>query len=232
MTLFAPLSRTLAQLDDPVFIGVVLRSVGWTVLIFAVIVAGLAWGAHDAAGDLGAWSWVASAAGGIGGAVLALFLFVPVATGVATLFIDRVAEAVEGAWYPGLPPATPAPLSVQAWDGVALGLQVLAMQAVALALTLLLPGLGAVLGWLITAWAIGRGLFVAVAMRRMDRPAARALYAQLRLPVLIQGAAMAAGALVPVLNLLVPVLGTAALVHVFHFAGAALPRGPNRSLMQ
>jgi CysZ protein len=216
MSMFAPSFRAVAQLDDPVFIGTVLRSVGWSGVAFALLWTGVVWGAHEALAGYGWWSWLVSLLGGIGAALLAVVLFVPVATAIATLFIDRVSDAVERRHYPGLPHAVPAPLSVQLWDGVVLGVQVLALQVVSLVVALLLPGPGFILAWGITAWAIGRGLFVAVAMRRMDRPAARALYRQNRLAVLAQGGVMAAGAIIPPLNLIVPVLGTAAMVHVLH----------------
>jgi uncharacterized protein involved in cysteine biosynthesis len=59
-------------------------------------------------------------------------------------------------------------------------------------------------------------MFVAVAMRRMDRRDAVALYQRLRAPVLAQGALMTLGGLVPLLNMAIPVLGAAAMVHVLH----------------
>ena len=74
------------------------------------------------------------------------------------------------------------------------------------------------IGWAVAAFAVGRGLFVAVAMRRMDRPAALALYASRRPAVLAQGALVVAASLVPLLNLLAPVLGIAAMVHVLHLS--------------
>ena len=142
--------------------------------------------------------------------------FVPVATTIASLFSDRIAAAVERHYYPALRQARPAAVMAQAWDGIALGLQVLGLQIVAVLLALLLPGPGLALGWAVAAWAIGRGLFVAVAMRRMDRAAAVALYARHRAAVLAQGAIMAAAGLVPFVNLVAPVLAVAAMVHVLH----------------
>ena len=67
-----------------------------------------------------------------------------------------------------------------------------------------------------SGWAIGRGLFVAVAMRRMGRQAAQALYRRHRLSVLLPGVILAAAANVPGLNLIVPIVGTAAMVHVLN----------------
>jgi CysZ protein len=64
-------------------------------------------------------------------------------------------------------------------------------------------------------------------MRRMTRPSAAAMYLALRPSVLAQGALMAAASLLPVLNLFVPVLGTAAMVHVLHGCGRFAPGGPH-----
>ncbi|MBN8891014.1 MAG: hypothetical protein BGP12_18440 [Rhodospirillales bacterium 70-18] len=214
--MLTPFLRALSQMDDRAFLSVVLHSVLWSALAFVLLAAGLGWGTHAALAGNEWLVWGASLLGVVGAALLALVLFVPLATGIASLFSERVADAVERRFYPGLPPAAAAPLAAQAWDGVALGLRVLAMQLVALLLTLLLPGPGLVLGWLVTAWAMGRGLFVAVAMRRMSRPAALALYGRHWMAVLAQGGAMAVLAVVPVANLFAPVLGLAAMVHVLH----------------
>ena len=213
-----PLTRTISQLDDRVFLGAALRSLFWAAAAFAGLIALSAWGGHALLAGQAGVSWLGALAGGLGAAILATVLFVPVATLIATLFIDPIAAAVERRYYPGLPPAMPASLAVQAWDGVALGLWVLLFQAIALVLALLVPGLGLLLGWAIAAWAIGRGLFVAVAMRRMTRAAAQAAYRARRPAVLAQGAVFAAIGLVPLLNLLLPLLGTAAMVHVLHAA--------------
>jgi uncharacterized protein involved in cysteine biosynthesis len=203
-------------MDDRAFLGTVLESVLWSVLALAALAIGIGWEAHNIAAGHGWIAWIASFFGVFSAALLTLVLFVPLATGIALLFSDRIAAAVERRFFPDLPPAAPARLAAQAWDGVALGLKVLLMQLLALLLALLLPGPGWLLGWLVAAWAMGRGLFVAVAMRRMPRAAALALYRRRRMPVLVQGGLMVAAALLPVVNLFAPVLGTAALVHVLH----------------
>jgi CysZ protein len=215
MLLLGPLLRALVQMDDPVFLGVVWRSVVWTLLGFVGLAAVIVWGGHAALAGHPWLAWLAGAAGGIGAALIALYLFLPLAGLVALLFANRVAAAVERQFYPGLPLAHPAPITQQIWDGVALGLRVLGWQV--LTLVLLVTPLAPVAvpaGWLVSAWSVGRGVFMAVAMRRMDRPRAAIAYRRLRLPVLAQGGLMALGSVVPVLNLLVPVLGTAAMVHL------------------
>ncbi|MGI3775694.1 MAG: EI24 domain-containing protein [Janthinobacterium lividum] len=215
------LLRALRQLEDPVFAGVLLRSVLWSAAGFGLLCWGGAWGAHHwlavhGGAWHGAWSWLGGAAATVLAGAAALFLFQPVAVVIATFYLERVAGAVDRAWYPALPEPKGASLAVQAWDGLAIGGAVLALNVVALVLALLLPGVGLLLGWAVAAWAIGRGLFVAVAMRRMGREAALQAYARQRGAVLLQGAVLAAASVVPGLNLLVPVIGVAAMVHVLH----------------
>ena len=225
--MFSPLIRALQQIDDPVFFGVLLRSVAWSVPAFGGVLAGSAWAVQHLVGQAGWIGWVAGAAGGLAAALLGVWLFVPAAVLIATMYINRVADAVDRRFYPALPPpGAGAPLTVQLWDGVALGAQVLAWQVVALVLALLLPGVGLVLGWAVTGWAVGRGLFVAIAMRRMGRAEALAVYAGRRAPVLVQGGLWALAGTVPFLNLVVPVLGVAALTHVLNQAASqgARPR--------
>lgn len=204
-------------MDDPVFLGVLVRSLAWSLLAFLGLLAGSAWAVQHVVGQPGWLGWAAGMAGGLGAALLAVWLFVPAAVLIATLYIERVSAAVDRRFYPALlPPRGGAALSVQVWDGVALGAQVLGWQVVALLLALALPGVGLLLGWAVTGWAIGRGLFVAVAMRRMPRAQALLVYGGRRPAVLLLGLILALAGTVPLLNLVVPVIGVAALTHVLN----------------
>ncbi|HYZ63796.1 MAG TPA: EI24 domain-containing protein [Acetobacteraceae bacterium] len=211
-----PLIRAVAQLNDRVFLGVVWRSLALSALAFLALLTGSVWLIQDFVGQGGWLGWVAGLLGALGVVVLAIWLFVPVALVIATFYVDRVAAAVERRFYPDLPPARPAPISEQVWDGVVLGLRILVLQIVTLIASVLLPGIGLVLSWAITGWAMGRGLFVAVAMRRMTRPEALDLYARERLLVFVPGVVLAIASTFPPLNLLVPVVGIAAMVHVLY----------------
>ena len=102
--LLSPLARALAQLDDPVFLGVLLRSVAWSVRASSLLHIATIWGVHQLL-DLHGWlGWAADVLGGIGASLLALWLFLPVAAIIGTLYIDRIARAVERRHYPTLPP--------------------------------------------------------------------------------------------------------------------------------
>jgi CysZ protein len=211
---FAPIARSISQFNDPAFRGVLLRSIAWSVACFAAGDAAAIWCIHRLLELHGPLAWVADILGSVGTSLLALWFFIPVAAVISMMYLDRIASAVERRFYPWLPPPDGASLLDQAWDGAAVAGQILALNVAALILAFLLPGVGLILGWLIASYAIGRGLFVAIAMRRMPRPAAESLYRSSRGIVLLQGAILALMACVPVLNLLMPVVGSATMVHV------------------
>jgi CysZ protein len=221
---FRPVARAIGQLDDPAITGVLLRSLAWSIACFAALHVGAIWIIHRTLALHGWLAWGADVLGSVAASLLALWLFVPVATAIGMMYFDRIAASVERRFYPWLPPPAGASVLEQAWDGVAVALKVLTLNVLALILAFILPGVGLILGWMVAAYAIGRGLFVAVAMRRMPRRMAEALYRSSRGVVLTQGAILALAAYVPILNLLVPVVGVATMVHVLDMALSAAER--------
>ncbi|MFC7609150.1 EI24 domain-containing protein [Teichococcus aestuarii] len=97
-----------------------------------------------------------------------------------------------------------------------MSLRLLALSLVILPLGLVAPPVGVVLFWAVAAVSVGYGLFDGVAQRRLPVAEANLLRRARRTEVLALGGALAALAVVPVANLLVPVLGTAAMTHLFH----------------
>ena len=215
---FLPISRAIAQFDDPAFRSALFGSIAWSFVCFAALHVGAIWAVHRLL-DLHGWvAWIVDIFGSVAASFLALWLFLPVAAAIGTMYIGSIASAVERRFYPWLGPAEGASIVEQTWDGIAVALKVLAFNIVALLLTFLLPGVGLILGWMIAAYAIGRGLFVAVAMQRMPRPVAESLYRSCRSTVLVQGGILAAAAYIPILNLFIPIVGTAAMVHILDIA--------------
>jgi CysZ protein len=212
--LFTPLARAIAQLDDPVLLGVLVRSLLWSAACFIALHFAVMSAIHDLL-DLHGWlGWAADVVGSIGASLLALWLFLPVAVMISTFYIDRIAAAVERRHYPALPTARGASGAVQLWDGISICGRILLLNILALIAALMLPVAGLIFAWAIGGYAIGRGLFAAVAMRRMPRSAAAILYRRARPMILTQGCVLALAAYIPVLNLLIPVVGTAVMVHV------------------
>ena len=209
-----PILRAIGQLDDPAMLGVLLQTLLISVLCFAGVAGGCFWLVHHYLGPDSAFSWLAGAFGSLLAVISALWLFLPVAVVIASLFMEPVCRAVERRWYPDLPPPAGSAWLAQVLEGLSIALRVTVLSLISLVISLIIPGVGAVLGWAITAWALGRGLFASVALRRMDRRHARAAYRAHSLDVLIQGALLTVAGTLPVLNFLLPVLGPAAMVHV------------------
>jgi uncharacterized protein involved in cysteine biosynthesis len=219
---FSSLLLPLDQIFDRGFRGPLLKGMLGAVLALGLLIVLADWAVMALAGGQG---WIATAAGLLGG-VAALFaafwLFIPFVLAIAGLFLDETAAAVERRHYPGLPPPRGASLAAQGAFNVGLALKVLALNLVLLPVALLVPLIGGVLLWIVAAVSLGNGLFEGVAQRRMSVKEARALRRRRSLSVLAVGAVLAALALVPFVNLLVPVLGTAAMTHLLH-RGAAGP---------
>jgi CysZ protein len=188
---FSPIARALGQLDDPVLIGVLIRSLLWSAACFFALHLAAIWAVHHLLDLHGLLGWAAELLGTIGASLLALWLFLPVAAIIGTLYIDRIALAVERRHYPALPAPRGTPVAIQLWEALSIAGRILLLNLLALIAALLLPGVGLVLAWLVGGYAIGRGLFAAVAMRRVPRPVARMLYHRARGAVLVQGCILA-----------------------------------------
>jgi CysZ protein len=156
-------------------------------------------------------------AGGIGSFVVTCFLFPTMFVLVQSFFQDAVANAVEARHYPGLPPATGAPFLVSIFRGVKFFLFMLALNLGAAPVFLgmmFLVGSGAAVYAVINGFLAGREYFEVVALRRMaarDVDFARKDRAG---AVFWTGLAVTLMGTVPGLNLLMPIIGAAAMVHV------------------
>ncbi len=217
----AALFLALGQIGDPAF----RRPLLWGVLGAAVAIGLLAWGAVElaawaSAGEPGWLSWLAQAGGGAAALVAAWWLFLPIAAAISSQLVEPVAAAVERRHYPGLPAARGASVAAQLAFGLRFGLRLLLLQLLLLPL-LFVPVVGPMAALLASAYALGSGLVQQTALLRMEPAAARMAWRRRRLAGWTLGLLLALTALVPGLNLLVPVLGTAAAVHLLHRGEAA-----------
>ncbi len=207
-------SKGLAQLNDPR-----IRRVVWLAVAAACIAFALLWGAVGAL--LGATSvfsigwleWAVDLLGGLATLALTWFLFPAVISVVIGLFLEDIAAAVEVRHYPDLPPT--AGLSVVSSMMVALRyLGVLVALNLVLLVFLLLGPLFPFVFYAVNGYLLGREFFELVAMRRLDPDAARRLRLAHRGELFLAGVVMAFLLTVPVVNLLAPVVITAAMVHL------------------
>jgi len=205
-------------MGDRAFLGVLLRCLAWSAACFVLLHFLAVWAVGRIVQWHGLLGWAVGLLASVGASLLTAWLFLPLAAVIATLYIDRIADAVERRYYPDLPPAQGASIAAQLWDGICLGTRVLLLNLLALVLALILPGIGLLLAWAIAAYAVGRGLFVMVAMRRLPRAAANEVYRIARGTVFAYGGLMAFAVYLPLLNIFIPIVGTAAMVHVLDLA--------------
>lgn len=208
--------------------------VGLTVaLLFAVYAATLmliGWGAGDSMTLplLGEVTWVDDLLGW-GSLVLMLimsvFLMVPVATAITSLFLDDVAAAVEARHYPALPPVPRLTWMDALRDTLGFLGVLIGANLVALILYILLPIAAPLLFWGLNGFLLGSEYFQLAAMRRWGRAEARRLRRRHPLRIWAAGVLMAIPLSVPLVNLLIPVLGAATFTHLAH----ALRPSPGRS---
>jgi uncharacterized protein involved in cysteine biosynthesis len=206
--------RAFAQLTDPRIVRLLAVAVLLAVLVFALLWGGIAWLLASTA--LAKWHWVdrlLELFGGFAALGLCWFLFPAVVSALIGFFLGAAANAVEARHYPALPPAPGLPV-------LASLLVSLRFLVVTLVLDLLLlpclwiPVLFPWVWWAVNGYLIGRAYFELAALRRLHVDMARVLRRRHRLRVFAAGLLIAGLLLVPVLNLLAPVIATMAMVHL------------------
>lgn len=232
--IFSSFAKALAQIGDSRFRKVLFLGLALTVALLFAAYVGVLILIYWLTGDgvtlplIGEVTWVGNLLGWtslIAMLVMSIFLMVPVASAISSLFLEDIAAAVEARHYPDLPAVTPLPWSETVRDTFAfLGLMIGA-NLLALALYIALPFAALGIFWALNGFLLGREYFQLAAMRRLGRDGARQL--RLRHPwrIWLAGVLMAIPLSVPLLNLLIPILGAATFTHLFH----ALQSGRGRT---
>lgn len=160
---------------------------------------------------------------------LSVFLMMPVASAITSMFLDEVAQAVEDRHYPHLPAAD----SVPFWDalidtvnflGVLIGANILA-----LLFYVMFTPFAPLIFWGLNGFLLGREYFTLVAMRRVGRTQAKALRRAHIGTIWLAGTLMAIPLSVPLVNLLIPIIGAATFTHLYHRLTAAPATGRTSS---
>ena len=211
---------SVGQLGDPPVLRVLALSIAATLAVFVAGGAAVWWGVHLAlAGWTGGDGIAAVAALAV--TVLALWLlFRAVAIAVVGLFADDVVAAVEARHYPAaLATARPVPFARGAVMGLRSALRVVAVNLLMLPLYLLLlaTGIGtAAAFFLVNGWLLGRDLGDMVAARHLPRAEIAGWRRATTARRFLLGLAGTGLLLVPIVNLVAPVIGAAMATHLFH----------------
>ncbi|MEO1248208.1 MAG: EI24 domain-containing protein [Pseudomonadota bacterium] len=151
----------------------------------------------------------------IGVMILALVMLPAVVGVVGGLMLDRVAAIVERENYPSLPPGRAQPVSEAAIQAIRFFFLLVGVNLLALTI-IWVPILHLVVWFCLNGFLLSREYFDLVAVRRLEPSPARVLRRSNRGVMFMAGLILAGLTLVPIVNLLVPVLGTAFMVHIFH----------------
>ncbi len=153
--------------------------------------------------------------------ILSSFLMFPVAALFVGLFLDEIADAVEARHYPDLPEPRRQSWGEVLTQSIEFMFVLIGANIVALIIYLLSTLLAPVIFWLVNGYLLGREYFEVVAMRRIDKREAKSLRQKHFFAVWMAGALIAVPLSIPILNVLAPVIGVAAFVHLYHRKVAA-----------
>lgn len=231
--IFGDFLKALSQLGtDRRFRAVFWRGVGITLGLLVALFVLVVWGVGAFVGDSVTLPWIGDV-GWVDDAlsfaaiplmlVLSIFLMVPVASAITSIFLEEVAQAVEDRHYPEFGQAEPISLADGIVDSLSFfGVLILANIA-AFALYLVFTPLAPLIFWLLNGFLLGREYFTLAAMRRVGRDKARVLRRRHAVPIWFAGTLMAIPLTVPVVNLLIPILGAATFTHLYHRLERAAP---------
>ncbi len=150
---------------------------------------------------------------GLGLIAGAIYLMGPIASLIAALFVDEVAEEVERTAFPADPVGRSLPIATSLFLSVKFFGLVLLVNFFAL-LMLLIPGINIAAFFVANGYLLGREYFELAAMRYRPVEEAKALRRENKMRVFLAGLAIAGVVVVPFLNLITPVFATALMVRV------------------
>ncbi|QQP89427.1 EI24 domain-containing protein [Skermanella sp. TT6] len=210
------LVRAVGQLSDPPVRKVVWLSVLGAILGFLTM-AGLVWILlfQTRLTELPWLDTTIDVLGGLGVFALAYLFFPAVVVTISGLLLERVAVSVERRHYPGLPPAEGQSLGAEIWNAVKFLALVVFLNLLVLP-AYLFPGINIAVFYILNGYLLSREYFELVALRRMTPAAARTMRKAHSAKLFLAGVIVAFFSTIPFVNLLVPVVATAFMVHIFY----------------
>lgn len=214
----------LAQLGDPRFRRVVILGLLLAMGLLVGMAVGILFLVSAIAPDSFSLPWIGEISGlsalfgwGAFGLMLGMsvFLMQPVAVAFGGLFLESVAEAVEEKHYPGLGPARQISLAETLRQSLLL-IGLMLVTGILLLILGFVAGPFAILAWyLVNGWLLGREYFMLVASRRLPAHEVPQMYSVHSIRIWMAGVLMALPLTIPLVNLLIPVLGTATFTHLY-----------------
>lgn len=220
-----PFLKGLRQIGDPDFRKVLWNAVGLTLAAY-IFTAIAAWQGLQHLPQF-EQDWLNTLVGILSGLglVVAMALVFPGVTMIFVgIFLDDVAAAVERRHYAADPPGQamefwPGLIQSARFAGIVLGLNLLVLPFY-LVLLLSMPPLAFLAYFSLNGYLFGREYFEMVTLRHRSRPETEALRRQFATRLFLAGCVISFLFTIPLVNLLVPLIAVAAMVHIYK----SLPR--------
>jgi|KBSMisStandDraft_5_1062788.scaffolds.fasta_scaffold877800_1 CysZ protein len=214
--MFASAGKAAAMLFNRDFLGMFLRSLLITAILFVLLFVGIEYGlAHLP--PLGS-VWVnrfLELATPILLVLAVFFLGAPVAAIFASLYLERIAAKVDAHFYPNDPKAPGTPVLTGAAEAVRLIGLALLINVALLPVDVGVPGVAEVATVLANGWLLGREFFELAALRHLSRQQSDALRRRHAGKIFAGGLLISVLTVIPVLDLLAPFFGSALMAHLF-----------------
>jgi CysZ protein len=224
--LFSAINMAIGQLGDPAFRSVLLKALALTVGVFILLGFG-ATAAFSSYVPNFQWDWVNTVVSfitGLGFVLGGFFLFPLVISALVGLFLDDISDAVEEKHYPGDEKAHDIPVLSSIWDAVKfLGL-VLICNIVVLPLYFI-PVINLFVYYVLNGYLISREYFQMVAIRHHDENEVTRLRKTNATELYLMGIVVAFCLTIPIVNLITPIVATAAMVHLYKKRAGSKPAG-------
>jgi len=214
--MIASAAQALGQMFDRSFRGVLWLSIGCTVALFLLLFFVLQWAAGHLP-DFG-YVWIQDAEKIVaGGLLIVVFVFLgaPIAQLFASIFLDRIAGAVERRHYSSVAQGPGSGFNELLVAGLSFTAVSLVLNLLALPLHFALPLIGTVVVLLINGYLTGRTYFELAALRHMKPSDARTLRREHRVRLFLDGALISVLAMIPLVNFVVPVFAAAMMTHEY-----------------
>jgi CysZ protein len=215
---------SLGQLFDKRIAGVFLKSLLLTLVVFAGLGVGLYFGLHWLSVRIFGPSETSGAFADIVTIAVMLIahwlLFRAIAIAVIGIFGDDVVEAVEAKHYPRAHASVRhVPLVRSLRMGLRSGVRAIGMNILFSPVYLIANVAAPIVFFLVNTWLLGRDLGDMVAVRHMAESELPAWRKRTRYRRWTLGAIGTGLLLIPVVNLIAPILGAAMAAHAFHLGG-------------
>ncbi len=213
--MISAVSKSIAQLSDPAFRSVIVKSL--IAAIIAQIVAFIIIFQLTGLIPTTDWDWVNSVIevmSGVGAFVIALLLFPLAMSAVIGILLDDIADAVEAKHYPQDPISRDIPLWSSVYDAIKFFGVIILFNLLVLPLYLI-PVINLFVYYLLNGYLLSREFFQQVAVRHHDMKTVNKLRKIGNMEVFLTGVAIAFCMTIPILNLIVPIIATATMVHLY-----------------